>query len=67
MTIDNEFEIRMQMEGEGNRYFTDLDYRTLKRADDVRTSNQIEALHNGTEVVPKGPWTPGIEVDRLMI
>lgn len=57
MMLDNEFEIRMQLAGEENRYVTDLDVRTLERAN---------ALHNTTEE-ERGPWIPGTEVEKLMI
>ena len=57
MMVDNEFEIRMQLPGDENRYVTDLDIRTLERA---------EGFHNATDA-EKGPWTSGSEVEKLMI
>ena len=67
MMLDSEFEIRMrlnsqnsgeeQRRGEGNAYVTDLDVRTLQRA---------EGMHNATEE-EKGPWIPHAEIEKLMV
>ena len=47
MMLDAEFEVRMRLPGgDGKQYITDLDVRTLERA---------EAIHNATEE-ERGPW-----------
>lgn len=53
MMLDNEFEVRVRL-GDGERYVTDLDVETMKRA---------EAFHNAS-TEEKGPWVEeGDEVD----
>ena len=53
MMLDNDFEVRVPL-GKGDGYITDLDIKTMKRAD---------AFHCATEE-EKGPWLEeGDEVD----
>ena len=57
MMMDNQFEVRVNLGGEPNRYVTDLDVQTLARA---------EALHNATEQ-EKGPWIQDdVDIHHLM-
>lgn len=57
MMMDNDFEVRVGF-GE-NKYVTDLDVVTLKKA---------QALHNATEEEKgKGPWLHDEEVTKLML
>lgn len=56
MMLANEYQVRMNL-GQGNAYVTDLDVRSLERAD---------ALHNATEE-EKGPWNPDNDVGTLML
>ena len=57
MMLNNDFQVRMSLGQNSNAYITDLDVRTLERAN---------ALHNATEE-EKGPWNPDNEVGRLML
>lgn len=47
MMLDNDFEVRMRLGDGTDAYVTDLDVKTINRA---------EALHNATKE-EKGPWT----------
>ncbi|KAI9806059.1 MAG: hypothetical protein M1833_004466 [Piccolia ochrophora] len=58
MMLDNEFEVRLKL-GEGSAYVTDLDVKTLERA---------QAFHNATDE-EKGPWMPelpNVSIEELM-
>ena len=68
MMLDNDFQVRMQLKqeqgetgapnvGAGNAYVTDLDVRTVERA---------EAFLNASEE-EKGPWVPGQVTEKLLI
>lgn len=56
MMLDNEFEVRMRL-GDGNAYVTDLDVKTVKRAN---------AFHDAT-FEEKGPWLEDeVDIRQLM-
>ena len=56
MMLDHEFEVRMRL-GEGNSYVTDLDVKTVQRAN---------ALHDATPE-EKGPWQEEkVDIQQLM-
>ena len=56
MMLGNEFEVRVHL-GDGKSYVTDLDMKTIDRA---------EALHGATDE-EKGPWIPDeVDIEQLM-
>ena len=57
MMLDNEFQVRINLGQNSNSYITDLDVRTVQRAD---------ALHDATDE-EKGPWNSNNEVETLML
>ena len=54
MMLNNDFEVRMRL-GDAQRYVTDLDVETLKRAN---------ALHDAT-AEEKGPWFQDAEEEEV--